>query len=849
MTDISGSRMNVHVSNGSVNHNSTPAVVSWYVNVLHERGEQAGVPGKFTVVGKSDQGWAARVHHFALGDRTAMAAKIAELSLVYDVGVPLALMRPDLPDYKSGEFEDVVATLGLLLDADEYDQFGEPKAPITAPMTPTIVWRSSPMGKHFIYLLDQPLLDRDEAKQIGLALETMTGEKGSARINLGRRVPGTLNHKRNPKAVVAIVPSEVYAFTELKALRALVEPHIKPLPERKVAAPVKPPSEIEIAKLERAVRFAVEKDPEWFHKRDNRLKTVWGIKRGGYGERGFEAAKLFCSLTPSKKRGHRLERYWFDSDADEGTVTLKSFWQHATDIGFKQTPAEFGEWRNDEVRKSFEGLAQHVARVNSGDAPLTPVGPPAGSYPVPASRDGYKSLTGGGARPQVAVPDYAEMEIADRFVQNYSAQLSYIKSRKQWNYWDGKRWHRDQTGYVADLAARHCRAEAGIAVQTPKITEAIVRSICSDRMRKAVLSLAGDDQRIATLAGDWDSDPWLLGTPDGIVDLRTSTLRAAKPEDRVTKSTSVAPYGDCPTWIAFLARATGGNAELQVYLQRLCGYALTGDASEESLHFNYGPGGGGKGTFSHAIEGILGDYHTVTAIATLTESKHDRHPTELAALQGARLVTCSETERGKQWAESRIKEMTGRDTITARFMGGDFFSYRPTFKILVSGNHKPHLRPDSGIRRRFQLIPFVAKIPESERDPNLGEKLRAEWSGILAWMIAGCALWQRDRLSPPEIVCAATDEYMAEEAEDCLAQWLAECCDGDPTAETASAGLYESYKRYAERSSEKPMSNVLFGKALRAPPLEYTVKKTKRGAVVLGLKLAAPPPPPVPRPP
>jgi putative DNA primase/helicase len=819
-----------------------------------ESGEQAGVPGKFTVIGKSDHGWAASVHHFAIGEQTAMAAKIAELSLVYDVGVPLALMRPDLPDYKAGAFEDVVATLGLLLDADEYDQFGEPKAPIKAPMTPTIVWRSSPMGKHFIYLLDQPLLDRDEAKQIGLALETMTGEKGSARINLGRRVPGTLNHKRNPKAVVAIVPSEVYAFTELEALRALVAPHIKPLPEKKVAAPVKPPSEIEIAKLERAVRFAVEKDPEWFHERDNRLKTVWGIKRGGYGERGFEAAKLFCSLTPNKKRGNRLERYWFDSDADEGTVTLNSFWQHATDIGFKQTPAELTKWRHDEVRKSFEA----VANVQSGEAPpLAPIGPPPGApanampppggYPV-LSRDGYVSLIGG-SRLTVAVPDYAETEIADRFVQNYGKQLSFIRSRKQWLYWDGKRWHRDQTGYVADLAKRHCQAEATIAAGTPKITEAIVRSITSERTSKAILNLASVDQSIATLASDWDSNPWLLGTPDGIVDLRTSTLREAKPEDRVTKSTSVAPGGDCPTWIAFLARATGGNAELQVYLQRLCGYALTGDASEESLHFNYGPGGGGKGTFSHAIEGILGDYHTVTAIATLTESKHDRHPTELAALQGARLVTCSETERGKQWAESRIKEMTGRDTITARFMGGDFFSYRPTFKILVSGNHKPHLRPDSGIRRRFQLIPFVAKIPESERDPNLGEKLRAEWSGILAWMIAGCVLWQRDRLSPPEIVRAATDEYMAEEAEDCLAQWLAECCDADPTAETASAVLYESYKRYAELSSEKPMSNVLFGKALRAPPLEYTVKKTKRGAVVLGLKLAPPPPPPVPRPP
>jgi putative DNA primase/helicase len=388
------------------------------------------------------------------------------------------------------------------------------------------------------------------------------------------------------------------------------------------------------------------------------------------------------------------------------------------------------------------------------------------------------------------------------------------------------------------MARLHCKAEAALCISTPGNTNAQARALCSDKTVRAVLRLAAIDPRIASMASAWDQDEWLLGTPNGVVDLRDGTVRAARPEDHVTKSTAVSPAGGCPQWLAFLHRATGGDVEMQRYLQRMSGYALTGSTREHSLHFAFGPGGSGKGTFMHAVSSILRDYHVVTAIETLTDTKFDRHPAEVAALQGARLVTCSETERGRQWAESRIKQWTGGDQISARFMNQNFFTFTPTFKLLISGNYKPHMRPDTAMRRRFQLIPFATAIPKSEQDPTLGAKLEKEWPGILGWMIAGAVEWQRVGLNPPAAVLNATSEYMNDEAEDVLSAWLHDCCDLVAGAETKSGDLYRSYKLYAEQAGEKPVTSNLLSKELK-DQFGYVLVRNNKGRFVVGLRLKA----------
>ena len=234
------------------------------------------------------------------------------------------------------------------------------------------------------------------------------------------------------------------------------------------------------------------------------------------------------------------------------------------------------------------------------------------------------------------------------------------------------------------------------------------------------------------------------------------------------------------------------------FLQRVAGYALTGITREHALFFLYGVGANGKTTFLNAITGALGDYCRNAPIETFTATQSERHPTDLAGLRGARLVTAVETEEGRRWAESKIKALTGGDKISARFMRQDFFEYAPQFKLLIAGNHKPGLRSvDEAIRRRLHLIPFTVTIPPAERDPDLPNKLKAESAGILQWMIEGCLQWQQRGLAPPGIVTAATAAYL--EAEDSMAAWISDCCEIDPNHWESGACLFASWSTWATK--------------------------------------------------
>ena len=237
---------------------------------------------------------------------------------------------------------------------------------------------------------------------------------------------------------------------------------------------------------------------------------------------------------------------------------------------------------------------------------------------------------------------------------------------------------------------------------------------------------------------------------------------------------------------------------------------------------------------------ILGDYAKTAAIETFTETKFDRHPTELARLHNARLVSASETEAGRHWAESRLKMLTGGDTVPARFMHKDEFEYRPTFKLFFSGNHKPGLRSVGvAMRRRVNMIPFAFIIPEAERDPHFADKLKPEWPGILAWMIEGCLVWQAEGLKPPKAVVAATDEYF--EAQNSFSFWLDECCERDPNARTPTTTLFGSWKAWAEKAGIRFGDIKTFGEALVENGFDK--KHTERGNVYLGVRIAQDPPP------
>jgi putative DNA primase/helicase len=455
-------------------------------------------------------------------------------------------------------------------------------------------------------------------------------------------------------------------------------------------------------------------------------------------------------------------------------------------------------------------------------------------------------------------PLLSEEGMALAFADNYSEFLRYVNVWRAWMKWTGTRWAKEETLWAYDLIRKECRRAAAAAMgdmeieghQKGKIAGALNKA----NTRAAIEMLAKSDRRIAATTDQWNGDDWLINTPGGIIDLRTGENIGHDPAKYCTKITSVTPGGDCPLWQSFLDKVTASDKKLQAYLKRMCGYFLTGSIQEHALFFLYGPGGNGKSVFLNTISAILYDYHVVSPAATFAEQKGQRHETELARLDGARLVISQETEQGQYWADARIKSLTGGDKIPARYMRADYFEFEPKFKLCIVGNHKPQLRAvDDAIRRRFNLIPFDVTISPEEKDPKLSEKLKAEYGGVLAWMIEGCLEWQRDGLNPPETVLAATTDYL--DSEDTIGLWLSDMCitpksyskeeereryraakvESVQAEETTLAALFKSWKEYAEENHFPPKNN----KSLVDQLVRRGFKKDRdrRGTFLKGLRL------------
>ncbi|WP_124982727.1 phage/plasmid primase, P4 family [Ralstonia solanacearum] len=389
-----------------------------------------------------------------------------------------------------------------------------------------------------------------------------------------------------------------------------------------------------------------------------------------------------------------------------------------------------------------------------------------------------------------------EDALALAFTRRYHRDWRYVAAWGRWLVWDGYRWRTEDTLAATDLIRSVCR-HAAVHADNPKIAAKLATSGTVGGVER----LARADRRHAATTAEWDADPWLLNTPGGVADLKTGRQRAHDRADRMTKITTASPSGDCPIWRQFLDEVTGGDAELQAYLQRMVGYCLTGVTSAHALFFLYGTGANGKSVFANVVSTILGDYAATASMDTFVETRGDRHPTDLAGLRGARFVTAIETEQGRRLNESKVKAITGGDKISARFMRQDFFEYTPQFKPVIVGNHKPAIRNiDEAMKRRMHLIPFTVTIPPERRDGNLTEKLLAERDGILAWAVAGCLAWQREGLKPPASVVSATEEYF--ESEDALGRWLDERCVRDANAKSLTAELFGDWKQWADSAGE-----------------------------------------------
>jgi putative DNA primase/helicase len=422
-----------------------------------------------------------------------------------------------------------------------------------------------------------------------------------------------------------------------------------------------------------------------------------------------------------------------------------------------------------------------------------------------------------------------EDSLARLFAEQHAGQLLFDHVTGSWFVWSGTHWRREEKKLAFHQARLLCRQHN--RTHKPKIAAAATAG--------AVERYARADPAFAVTAERFDADPWLLGTPTGVVDLRTGEIRRASPDDYISKQTAVGlapPGAGTPLWRRFISEACGNDAALVAYLQRVAGYSLTGDTREHALLFVYGPGGNGKSVFLNTIASVMGDYAQTAAMDSFTASRGERHPTELAMLKGARLVTAAETEEGRAWAEARIKALTGGDPISARFMRRDFFSFRPEFKLVIVGNHKPVLRSvDEAARRRFHIVPFTCK--PACPDKQLEAKLRDEWPAILRWMTDGTLAWQRDGLAPPDAVIAATHDYFDDQ--DLLSHWLDGCCNVGANRKATHAELYCSWSRYALDNGDAPGSAKSFTDMMRRRGFESVRKiagESVRGFSGLDLK-------------
>ena len=400
-----------------------------------------------------------------------------------------------------------------------------------------------------------------------------------------------------------------------------------------------------------------------------------------------------------------------------------------------------------------------------------------------------------------------EDKAALRFLAAHGETLRYCPDYRAWFVWNGNAWRKNTSGLALHLArelarkiSRKCDDPAKVAAGRASFASSIE-------------ALARADPAFVVAAEHWNHDPYLLGTPAGTVNLRSGGMRLPNAADRITKSTAVAPAEAvaCPRWLQFLDEAMGGDVELIRFMQQWCGYSLTGDTRQQALVFLFGDGGNGKSVFVNVVSGILGDYATTAAMDTFVASQTERHMAELAMLRGARLVTASETEEGRYWAESRIKQLTGGDPITARFMRQNFFTYMPAFKLMIVGNHKPKLKHvDAAMCRRLHMLPFSNRPQTPDR--TLEQKLQGEWPGILRWMIEGCLDWQENGLIRPACIEETTAAYLDDQ--DLLGEWISQCCVLGESRKTPSAQLFRSWQTFAVENFEEPGSIGGFSQSL-----------------------------------
>jgi putative DNA primase/helicase len=413
--------------------------------------------------------------------------------------------------------------------------------------------------------------------------------------------------------------------------------------------------------------------------------------------------------------------------------------------------------------------------------------------------------------------NFSDLGNARRMSAAVGQDIRYCYSWRKWLVWDRKRWCIDTSGAIMRFARDTIRGiyeEARNEHDPDKRQQLGKWALASESERRmaSMIKLLQSEPGISVSPDELDQNMFLLNCQNGTLDLRTGGLREFRREDMLTKITNAAydPAAPHPMLDQHLAVCHSDNEGVIHFLHKAFGYSLTGAMTEDCFFLNYGQGRNGKSTMLEAVQHVMGEYAAMAAPETFMAKNRDGGiPNDLAALHGARFVIAIETGEGKRMAESVIKQITGGDRITARYLFSEYFTYQPSFKLWIGTNHPPTIRSNNvGIWSRVRMIPWNARLDLLPiYDNTFRERLPyEEATGILAWLVRGCLLWQSEGLGTPPEIEQATSDYRIDQ--DVLAGFISECCASEGLIKTSV--LYKAYVGWCQRTGEVPIRNVTF---------------------------------------
>lgn len=687
-------------------------------------------------------------------------------------------------------------------------------------------------GYHCYWLLAQTYhIDSPEARQRIIDIqyawdEHVTGDNHVKDLARVLRIPGTFNRKPEfapnyPQA--QIIKFDMAAQYELDDLACEVESIVAATVAKRSAVAI-----VDIVPVEMDDNTILDKMRE----KDAGASALWDGDMTAYNDDHSNADLALCSKLA----------FWFGRDplridrVFRGSALFRPKWlrddyrSRTIDKAIQSCINTYSGGTSDPAKLPGDplGVFGNVIGANgnghtnghhvSTNGAVPPQPPPPAPPPGPQAQNSQPQLSG------MAI-NLTDTGNARRLIKLYGTDVRFVNEWGKWFIWNNQYWAEDKTRRIEFLAKQVVTgiyAEAHIEPDLDK-RKALARWAMTSESQvrtEAMCRSAQSEPGVTITHAQLDKGAWFLNVRNGIVDLRTGKLHPHEKDALLTKYVDVEyiPGADCPTWKIFLDRIMAGDKDLINFIQRAVGYTLTGNVSEKCLFFMYGPkGNNGKSTFVEVLLALLGEYaHKAPIEMLMARYGNPGIPNDVAQLPGRRFVVTSETEQGRKLNESLVKDLTGMDTITARFMRQEWFTFVPTHKLWIYGNYRPAIRGrDGGIWNRIRTIPFLVEIPKAEQDKDLINKLIAELPGILAWAVEGCMEWNRIGLAEPASVAQATAAYKAEM--DTITMWIESNCTVDARKFDLFKNLYQDYLQWCEDHGEpNTISGREFGNSLDA---------------------------------